>query len=547
MKRDLAEFQRAAFDLLVVGGGVTGASIARDAALRGLRVALIEARDFGGANSANSLKIVHGGLRYLQHLDMPRMRASIRERSTWLRIAPHLVEPLPVVAPAWQSGRHRLQLLRAALAINDVVSFDRNRGVDPDRQLPAGRQVSREECLRLVPELESPALTGGVLFHDAQMYSAERLTLAVVRGAAAAGAVVANYVECSGPLLGAGALAGVVALDRLTGTRFRIRARFVANAAGGEADAVVGRLLGRPPRSITPLSIAVNLQLPGRGHRVAFSLPDADFVNERRGKAGRQLFVTPWRGTTLFGTGHFPLEKSGAASVQAERAAEAFLAEVNRSWPGEPLRPDDVEIVHSGFLPVSRAGGVHLLKRHRIIDHAEDGAPSLLTIHAVKYTTARLVAQEVVDRVVSKRGGSAAPCRTMATPLPGAPRAPLAVVLNAAMAHPHGLADGDALAHLVRSHGDEWHDVLTGHTDVPGWAERVVPGAPVIGAQLAHAVRHEMACTVDDLLLRRTEIGARGRVTNAARAAAAAILEWCRPDGGVAAEGPSGQPEGMTV
>jgi glycerol-3-phosphate dehydrogenase len=544
MKRDLAELQSAVFDLLVVGGGVTGASIARDAALRGLRVALIEAGDFGGAISANSLKIVHGGLRYLQHLDIARMRASIRERSTWLRIAPHLVEPLPVVAPAWRSGRHRLPLLRAALVVNDIVSFDRNRGIDPDRQLPAGRRLSREECVRLVPELESPALTGGVLFHDAQMYSAERLTLAVARGAVFAGAVVANYIDCSGPLLRAGVLTGVVAMDRLTGTRFRIRARFVVNAAGFAAETVVGRLLGRPPREHTPVSIAVNLQVRGLGHRVAFSLPASD--RGRPGSEARQLFVTPWRGSTLLGTGHFPLEGAGAVPSKLEHAAEAFMADVNQSWPGDPFRSDEVEVVHGGFLPVSRAGGVHLLKRHRVIDHAADGVPSLLTVHAVKYTTARLVAQEVVDRVVRKRGGAAAPCRTTATALPGAPRAPLAVVLNAAKAHSDAPEDGEVLEHLVRSYGDEWRDVVTSHTDVPGWAERVVPGVPVIGAQLAHAVRHEMACTVEDLLLRRTEIGSRGGVTAAARAAAAAVLEWCRPAGGTVAE-PAVRPEDMTV
>src|ERR1043166_854658 len=163
MQRSLDALQSTAFDLLVIGGGILGASVARDAALRGLRVARVERGAGGGGTSSNSLRIIHGGLRYLQHLDLRRMRESIRERSMWLRIAPHLVEPLPVLVPTYGWGLRGKSVLRAALAVNDVIAWDRNRTLAPDRRLPAGRAVSRAECLALVPELTGPGLTGGGL------------------------------------------------------------------------------------------------------------------------------------------------------------------------------------------------------------------------------------------------------------------------------------------------------------------------------------------------------------------------------------------------
>src|SRR5450755_886557 len=231
VQRDLPSLVRSSFDVLVVGGGIVGACVARDAALRGLRVALIERGDFGGGISWNSLKIVHGGLRSLQGLDIRQARHFVRERRAWLEIAPHLVEPLSFVVPTRGIGRESALVMRAGLALNDLVSRDRNEGVVASRRIADGRTLSRDELRALVPGAFD-GYTGGVLFHDAQLYSAERLVLAVLEDAVRAGAVIANYVEAVGAVSEGGVLAGVAALDALGAERFDVRAAMVVNAAG---------------------------------------------------------------------------------------------------------------------------------------------------------------------------------------------------------------------------------------------------------------------------------------------------------------------------
>src|SRR6185312_6461503 len=194
MRRDLSALSTGEFDLLVVGGGICGAAAAWDAAQRGLSVALVERGDFSGATSAESLKVVHGGIRYLQHLDLPRVRESSRERSALLRIAPHLVHPFPFVVPAYGHGMRGPEALAAAFLAWAVLTADRNRGIpDPDRRVPRGRIVSRREVLDWFPQLEQKDLTGAGMFWDGQMYNPPRLVWSFVRSALRAGAVAANH------------------------------------------------------------------------------------------------------------------------------------------------------------------------------------------------------------------------------------------------------------------------------------------------------------------------------------------------------------------
>ena len=201
---------------MVVGAGVYGAATAWDASLRGLSVALIDKADFGSGTSFNNLKTIHGGIRYLQHADFKRMRESVRERRNLMRIAPHLVHPLPFLVPTYRGGFMKSRaVMRMALVVNDLVSWDRNRLDDRQKHLPAGRALGRDECLQLAPGLESENLTGGVLWHDAQMHNSDRLTLSFVLSAAEEGAVVANFVEATNLIRARGRVVGVQARDAL--------------------------------------------------------------------------------------------------------------------------------------------------------------------------------------------------------------------------------------------------------------------------------------------------------------------------------------------
>ena len=250
MKRDIAALDKKEYDLIVIGGGIFGICAVWDAALRGLSVALLERGDFSHATSANSFKLVHGGIRYLQHADIARVRESSRERSVLLRIAPHLVHPLPIIMPTYGNGMRGKETLRIGLLLYDILTFDRNRGIrDPKRRIPPGRIISRQECLEVFPHLEHQGLTGAAVFYDAQMYNPTRLALAFLKSAVEAGVDAANYVQVTEFIRDRNRVIGVKAEDTLTGNDLEIRGKVVVNAAGPWAYRLLNRSLGVRPSS----------------------------------------------------------------------------------------------------------------------------------------------------------------------------------------------------------------------------------------------------------------------------------------------------------
>lgn len=533
MRRDPTALESETFDLIVVGGGIVGACVAWDASLRGWNVVLLEKSDFGGGLSANSLKIVHGGLRYLQRLDVRRMRESIAERSTWLRIAPHLVEPLPVLVPTYSSGFQRRTTVGTAVRIADGLFPGRNRGLDPDRRLPPGRILSREEALRRVPELADAGpipLDGAVLFHDAQVYSSERLVFEVVRAAVESGASAMNHVHVDRAVTESGRIVGVRGRDELTGDALTVRGRVVVVASGDASAGLASRLTDTTPAPPSGSCVGVNIVLdrPPPRFAVAFSSRTRD-PSRRLGMPGRQLFLVPWRGRTMIGTGYYatgePVEPGPA---EPGALAERFLDEVRDAWPAlSDLETRDVVRVHRGRLPLAdgaRSGEIRLAQSGKINDHAGDGARGLLSVTAVKLTTARSLAERVVDLVGRELGRPGVPCLTATSPLPGAPPHGTAAILDEAGRRLGRDLAPDSIEHLVRSYGRDY-EVIASYVEADDrWRERVQAESPVIRAQLLHAVREEMACTADDVLFRRTEIGARGPIPEASRRAAEAIL-----------------------
>lgn len=528
MKRDLDALTRTTFDVLVIGGGVVGACTAREAAARGLSVALIERDDFAAGASWNSLKTVHGGLRSLQHLDFVRMREYIGDRTAWLRTAPHLVHVLPVVVPTHGSGIYGRAALRTALAINDLIAADRNRGVAADRRLPAGRLLSRSECIELVPELDGARITGGACFCDGQMYAAERLVLEVVRGATDAGAVAANYVEAVGPLRRVGGELVLSVTDTIVNQLLDIRARTVVNATGSASSALARQLAGETATPSQSYSVALNIMVPGKGHRVSFAASERSTGRGGRGASSRNLFVVPWRDRTIVGTAHFPYDADPSRFTIDERHVERFVDEVRRVLPSWELTRDRVVMVHGGLLPSEPATGgddVRLLRRQPITDHGEQRLPGLVSVSSVRFTTARRLAQRIIDLVLRKLGRGPVPSPTATLPLPGAPIGQtVSELLEEARRKYAGVVCATVREHLVRSYGTRYERILAYRMTLPEWDQPVVPSAPVILAQMAHAIEDEMAVRPDDLLYRRTELGPRGLITESARRVAADLL-----------------------
>ncbi len=436
MRRDLSRLASTAHDLLVIGGGIQGACIAWDATQRGLAVALVERDDFGSATSANSLRIVHGGIRYLARGDLPRMRESIRERSALLRIAPGLVEPLPVLVPTGPPGVPGRAAFGAVLALTHALSLTRNRHLDPSRHIAAGRILSRAETLGHFPALDPASTTGAALWYDARMAHPERLTLAFVASAAAAGAQVANHAEAvdfelAGDSAAGVGVRGIGVRDRLTGERYVIQARQVVIAAGPWTESLAVQA-GRPARlAADPRhAYAMNLVLRRRVADVAVGLrSNGSTADDPGGSGGRFLFLAPQPHTTLLGTWYGVADESEDAEAVLDRGADRFLAEFNRTCPGLGLTAADIVGRQWGRLPLKagleRGSAATLAERPRLGGRGEGGPGNLLTVEAVKYTTARAVAEQVVNRVVAALGLPPQPCRTAETPLVGAELQPL--------------------------------------------------------------------------------------------------------------------------
>jgi len=394
VKRALDALPAREWDLVVVGAGIHGAAAAWDAAQRGLAVALVEREDFGAGTSWNSLKTIHGGMRHLQRLDVASLRESARERSTLLRIASPLVAPLPFLVPCTGYGARGRAAWAAGLALSDALTRDRNRGLPPERAIPAARTVGVAEALRLLPGLEARSLTGAALWHDAQALSTERLLLAFVHAAAEAGAAVANHVEAVELLRAGGRVAGVALRDTFSGRRLELRARVVLDATGPWTGALV------PGSRPQPLLRARNLVLRRP--------PDLRFA-VGASSGGRLLFLVPWQGRAIVGTSY-------EAADSARSDPLAFLEEARRAFPWAGIAPADLALVHEGLVP-GTGDGEGLETRGRVLDHERRGLHGLVSIEAVKYTTARALAERAVDRAAARLGRPVAACRTATTPL----------------------------------------------------------------------------------------------------------------------------------
>ncbi len=516
MARALAALAGREFDLLVVGGGITGAIAAWDAAQRGLSVALLERADFGGATSAESLKVVHGGVRYLQHLDVVRVRESSRERRALLRMAPHLVHPMPFVVPTYGHAMRGPEILGAAFVILNSLTADRNRGLtDPSRRVPRARIVSRTKVLEWFPEIDQEGLTGAGVFYDGQMFNPPRLVWAMIRTAARAGAAVANYCDVTALMLQGGRVTGVQVEDRLGGEKFEVRARTVINAAGPYAEALLVRSGVRAGRSV-PFSRDMALVLKrqfvnGRALALQTKYRDPSAVLTR---GPRHLFLVPWRGRTLVGVNSLIWrdEPDGLRVTEAEVAD--FVAEIAEADPKMGLTMDDVALVMAGLLPVEKGdektGDVAFGKRPLVVDNARtDNVQGLVSAISNRYTVARGVAEKAVDLVYHKLGREVRPSRTEITRIHGGDFFRFdELVREVTDALPEGTdrAIGDRIA---RDHGSAYGEVIRLARERPELAA-TIGGSGFLRAEVVHAARSEMVSKLSDAVFGRTGIASVG-------------------------------------
>jgi glycerol-3-phosphate dehydrogenase len=502
---DLDAVAAQAVDLLVIGGGVTGAGIARDAAMRGFSTALVDAGDFGRGASSRSSRLVHGGLRYLEHGWLRLVFESSRERAILLRIAPHLVRPAPFLFPVHAASRVGRWTIGAGLWLYDALSLFRN--------VHAHRSLGRTGVRRLEPALRDQDLKGGAVYWDAQCDDA-RLTLATVRSAHRHGARVANYVAVTGIEKASGRVRGVVVEDRVTGERRTLHAHLVVNATGPWSDAV--RRLDEPA--------AAPLLRPTKGSHVVVPRPrigHTEALTLTSPLDGRVIFVLPWGDFSIIGTTDTDVTEVLDEPLTDAADVTYLLRSANAYFPNARLNPDDVVAAWAGYRPLLAVPGTTstaaVPREHRIVE----GASGLITIAGGKLTTYRSMAAEVVDLVARRlRAVDGRPlaraAATGAEPLPGGEVADLDLLARDLT--DEGFDDGLARA-LVGRYGSEAAAVANLVRREPTLGERIVSGLPAIAAEVVHQARREMAMTVADVMIRRTHL----YHTHAGQAADAAL------------------------
>lgn len=517
MKRNLSALAENEYDIVIVGGGAFGACAAWDASLRGLSVALVEKGDFCQATSANHLKMVHGGIRYLQHLDIYRILESSKERNALLRIAPHLIMPLPIVIPTYGHGMQGKEVLFCGLKLYDLLTFYRNKGLkDPDRRIPRTRIIGRQEVLDLFPDLEKEGLTGAGVFYDGQMYNPPRLVLSYLRSAMDLGAQAGNYLEATNFLRKGNRVTGIEVRDLLTDDQFEIRSRVVLNAAGPWAERLLESKMGFQLKPKQTYSRDACFVVSGRitgdyALAVHGNTRDPDAVLST---GQRHLFIAPWRDYTLIGVWHVVFNDSPDEFTVTEEDLQMFLDEVNQAYSSLNLTLNDISTWNAGLtlFGENRPGATNLSygKRSVLVDHDKDHQlQGLITLIGVRATTSRGRAEKAVDLAFKKIGKKIVKSKTDVTPIYGGQIDVFEDFLQRAIKVRPKIVEAQLMRSLIHNYGSQYHKVLKYINEDPTWIE-TLGKSKVLKAEVIHAVREEMARKLGDVVFRRTDLGAAG-------------------------------------
>lgn len=479
-----------AFDLIVIGAGINGAGVARDAALRGLKVCLVEQADLCHGTTRWSSRLIHGGLRYLEFGELGLVHESLQERETLLRLAPHLVRPLPLLIPVFEGSRRGFNTVDFGLWIYDLLSIGRS--------VPGHQRLSRDEALARLPSLRPSGLEGGVLYYDAQVSFVERLVVENALAARAAGATLRTYTRVEHILREGNRVRGVAVRDVQTGRQDMLEAPAIVNAAGPWLDRVLAGAEASLPRFLGPTkgTHIVVPPLPGLEGLACYGEAPAD---------GRPFFIMPWNGLSLIGTTDTRCDED-PDQLRPTAAEVDYLLDATRSLlPEAGLQRSHILYAYSGARPLPRQGlkeTAAITRRHQVRHHGRS-LRGLYSLIGGKITTYRHLAEEAVDLVAARLGRPAGPCTTASVPLPGAA---VREELLADLARHPGVP-ASARDHLCDVYGRRALDVAELVRQTPELGERLDDASGAIAAEVVFAVRQEQARTLSDILLRRCLVG----------------------------------------
>lgn len=478
------------YDVVVVGGGINGAGIARDAALRGLSVLLLEKNDFGSGTSSWSSRLIHGGLRYLEHAEIPLVFESLHERRRLRQLAPHLVKRLRLVIPIYEQSRRSKLLIRLGMIAYDLLSIGKN--------VPRHRMLSRGELIEAEPGINREGLKGAAQYFDAQVTFAERLVLENIIGAAEAGADVRNYCPAIGINVSQGVVHSIHYLEYGSAQETEVTTRLVINAAGPWVDRVLATVNREIPRFMggTKGSHIIVGRFEGA--------PGSAFYIEAAAD-GRPFFIIPWNKQYLIGTTDIRYHGDPADVAASEEEIRYLLDETNRVFPEADLTFGDIHFAYAGVrpLPLRDKGPESAITRKHIIKKHRRVAKGLVSIIGGKLTTYRNLAEHVVDLAVRWLKSDTGACETRTMPLPGA------TGIEAAREHLCELnyLSQNGVERLLRIYGGRASQITALTAEEPHLAHTVDDEGSVLAAEVVFALRHEFAVNLTDIVHRRLMTG----------------------------------------
>jgi glycerol-3-phosphate dehydrogenase len=504
MKRFIEENTDMSFDIIVVGGGITGAATAYEAASRGLKTALVEKKDFAWATSSATSKLIHGGLRYLVNGEFGLVRESLKERRTLENIAPNFVHPIPMMmVHDTVCPKNNATEVGIGLRIYDALAYDRNRTWDKGKKIPPHRKLSAAEALVLEPGIFAQGLKGASVFYDCSNIFPERLTLAFLKSAVHHGAQVANYAQVEGFVIGGnGKVEGVKVKDLSRGTSLDLKARLVVNCAGPWADLLLG--LAQQELSSGTLKRSEGI------HIVTKKIVSSHVVSYMT-REGRHFFFVPWRGHNLIGTTDQPFLGNPDDYRVTKQSVQGLIEEVNETLGSDVIFRKDVLYTYGGLRPLvedESADTYGASRRYEIHDNAADGLEGLITVEGGKFTTSRNLAEKAVDLVEKKLKKRHAASPTAKRYLWGS-QIPDFQNFMLEIKHKNRDFGVNTLEYLGRNYGTEFEPVLDLARQDKSLAEPINADGELL-AQAVYAVKNEMARTLSDVVLRRTGIATLG-------------------------------------
>lgn len=526
MKRFIEHPVQKTYDLIVIGGGISGAAVAYEAASQGYAVALVEKGDFGAGTSSATSKLVHGGLRYLANFELGLVRESLKERKTLENIAPNFVYPLAFLVPLQKSGLRKKAILEPGMILYDLLSYDKGMTWDPGKRLPLHRLISRQQTLELEPLLRADDLTGAIQYYDCANFNPERLTLAFVKSAVKHGADVANYAKVEDFVRSQQRICGVLVRDLLSGGTCTLSGKLIVNCGGPWADLLLSLARGAEAPQHIRRSEGI--------HLLTRKITKTNCAIGGITPSGRPCNLIPWRGHTLIGTTDREYVGNPDAYCVTRERIEEYIAEVNAAF-GDPnlIQFADVVYAYGGLRPLvdDQTQDVYKTSRkYEIFDHEKDGLPGLITVEGGKYTTSRNLAENVL-KAVAKKFGRKPRSVSARQYLAGCEIGDLQQFLaEAKAAYPE--FPERTLDTLARMYGTELARLMEIVRGDKAQRDALNADGEML-AQVVVAVRYEMARKLTDILLRRTGIGTLGRPDEATLSALAQVaakeLGWDGP------------------